>query len=96
MTRNITLAIKDDVLERARIVAAENRTTVNAMVREFLTNIADEKEKRAERRRKLLELIDTSQGDLGPDYVWNREALYEDRLFPRHERPDLRGAGGKE
>jgi Family of unknown function (DUF6364) len=96
MTKNITLAVEDEVLERVRIVAAENRTTVNAMVREFLTKIADEKEQRAERRRKLLDLIDTSQGDMGPDYKWNREALYEDRVFPRHERPDLRGARGKE
>lgn len=34
--RNITLAIEDDVLEEARVLAAENRTTVNAMVRDFL------------------------------------------------------------
>jgi hypothetical protein len=96
MTKNITLAIDEDVLERVRIVAAENRTTVNAMVREYLTKIADEKEQRAERRRKLLDLIDTTQGDMGPNYKWNREALYEDRLFPRHKRADLRGSGGEE
>ena len=38
--KNITLAVEDEILDRARIVAAERRTTVNAMVRDFLTEIA--------------------------------------------------------
>jgi Family of unknown function (DUF6364) len=39
MMRNLTLAVEDDILEQARIVAAENRTTVNAMVREHLSRV---------------------------------------------------------
>jgi Family of unknown function (DUF6364) len=39
MTKNITLAVEDEVLERVRVVAAENRTTVNAMVREYLSRV---------------------------------------------------------
>lgn len=38
MTKNLTLAIDGDLLDRARVVAAVRRTTVNAMVREFLTH----------------------------------------------------------
>ena len=47
--KNITLAIDEDVLERARIVAAEQKTTVNAMVREFLADVAG-RDERLERR----------------------------------------------
>jgi hypothetical protein len=93
MARNITLAIDDEVLDKARVIAAERRTTVNAMVREFLTRTAMEKDDLAETRRRLRELAETSSGRVGPNFVWNREDLYEDRVFPRHERPRLRGDG---
>lgn len=36
MTRNITLAIDEDLLDKARVLAAMRRTSVNEMVREFL------------------------------------------------------------
>jgi Family of unknown function (DUF6364) len=39
MTKNITLAIEDHIVEEARILAAEQKTTVNAMVRDFLRKI---------------------------------------------------------
>ncbi|MCC5997289.1 MAG: hypothetical protein JJU18_13070 [Oceanicaulis sp.] len=38
MTKNLTLAIDDDLLDKARVLAAMRRTTVNAMVRDFLTH----------------------------------------------------------
>jgi hypothetical protein len=91
--KNITLAVNEDVLDRVRVIAAERKTTVNALVREYLEKIASEEDRRAEARRRLRELMDKSQARLGPDYKWNREELYEDRMFPRHQRSDLRGDG---
>lgn len=75
--KNITLAVEDDVLDRARVVAAERRTTVNAMVREFLTEIATRDDRLDQARRDLLKLIDNSTGDMGPDWRWNRDEIYE-------------------
>ena len=43
--KNITLAIEDEVLDKVRVVAAEKRTTVNALVREYLTELAGGKRK---------------------------------------------------
>jgi hypothetical protein len=98
--KNITLAIDEAVLRGVRIYAAEHETTVNALVRDFLTGLAGEKlaaaeleERRAQARRELVELSKRSAGRLGPGWKWNREALYEDRLFPRHEHSGLRGFG---
>jgi hypothetical protein len=91
--KNITLAVDEDVLDRVRVIAAERKTTVNGLVREYLERIASEQDRRAEARRRLRELMEKSQARLGPDYKWNREELYEDRMFPRHQRSDLRGDG---
>ena len=71
--KNITLAIEEEVLDKVRVVAAEKRTTVNAMVREYLMEIASRNEKIENARRKLLELMEQSKGDMGPlsTFVWS-------------------------
>ena len=75
--KNITLAIEDDILDKVRVVAAEKKTTVNAMVREFLTEVANRDEKLAEARRQLLRLMDTSEGRMAPDWTFDREDTHE-------------------
>ncbi len=88
--KNITLAIDDEVLAKVRTYAAEQKTTVNAIVRLHLEKLAAESDSRAEARRQLLRLAQTSRGRLAPYYVWNREELYDRPALRRHERPDLR------
>ena len=90
---DLTLAIDDSVLDELREIAERRRTTVNALVLEYLTQSAGEERKLAEARKGLLDLMETSTGRLGPDYKWNREELYEERMFPRHKRSDLRRSG---
>ena len=75
--KNITLAIEDEVLDKVRIVAAEKKTTVNALVREFLTDLASRDERLAEARRQLLRLMDTSEGRMAPDWKFDREETHE-------------------
>lgn len=93
MTRNITLAIDEALLERVRVVAAERKTTVNALVREYLERLSTESDRIAEARRRLLDLAGNSKARIGPNYRWNRDEIYEERLLPGHQRPDLRGGG---
>ncbi len=88
---NITLAIDEDLLEKSREYAARKGTTLNALVRELLGDEIAQARRIEEARRGLLELIDNSTARLGPDYKWNREEIYEERVLPRHKRPDLRG-----
>jgi Family of unknown function (DUF6364) len=75
--KNITLAIDEAILEKARIVAAEKKTTVNAMVREFLTEIASRDDRRENASRALLELMRTSQARMRPDFKFDREGTHE-------------------
>ena len=77
LMKNITLAIEDEVLEKARIVAAEKKTTVNAMVREFLAEVANRDERLAEARRELLELMRTSTARMRPDFKFDRDETHE-------------------
>ncbi|MBV9290139.1 MAG: hypothetical protein JO288_20390 [Hyphomicrobiales bacterium] len=83
----ITVAIEDDILDKVRVVAAENKTTVNAMVREFLTEAVKRdyrsEERIAEARKQLLRLMRTSKGRLPPDWKFDREEIHERRSSRR-------------
>ena len=51
--KNITVSLPDDVYRNARIRAAERDTSVSALVREFLTAMGSE----ANRRRTIAEVV---------------------------------------
>jgi hypothetical protein len=74
--KNITLAVEDEVLEQVKLAAAEQRTTVNAMVREFFAMVAAKRRAKDEARLALLKLAREAAGDMGGK-TWNREALYD-------------------
>lgn len=74
MAKNITLAIDEDLLAKVRVLAAMKRTSVNEMVREFLTRLVEQERTRDEAREALLRLMETSEGRLG-DWRPSREVL---------------------
>lgn len=72
---NLTLSVDDQLLQRAREAALRERTTVNALVREFLQRYADA-------RRQRLAAIDALDAvavriESGSTGSWTREALHE-------------------
>jgi hypothetical protein len=76
--KNITLSVDERVLAAVRQVAALSGTTVNAMVREYLTNLAEHEDRAAKARRRLRELSDASDARIGAS-DWRRDDLYERR-----------------
>lgn len=88
--KNITLAVDEEVLATVRAYAARNNTTVNALVREYLTRLARQEDGAARARNRLVELSRESNGRLG-GWKWNRDEIYERGVLPRHQYPDLRG-----
>ena len=66
---NLTLNIDDAVLEEARSTAARSGTTVNAIVREHLTNLASREARIARARRRLAELAERSTATIGPAII---------------------------
>lgn len=76
---NLTLAIDDELLRRARIRALEDGTSVNSVVREFLTAYASGHEQAATIDH-FLEIGDRSNaGSEGDTRTWTRDEIYEDR-----------------
>lgn len=84
MTRNLTLAIDDHLLDKVRVLAAIKRTSVNEMVRGFLTRLVEQEASNDEARESLLKLIDESEGRMG-DWRFSRKDTYSSE--PRLDRP---------
>jgi tRNA A-37 threonylcarbamoyl transferase component Bud32 len=76
MTKNITLAIDETVLAEARRYAHENDTTLNALVRGYLEQIAGNQKRVKQAMRELREMSDRSTAEVGP-ITWTRDDLYE-------------------
>jgi plasmid stability protein len=80
---NLTLSIDDDVLRRARIRALESGTSVNAIVRDYLSDFAGSD--RASRAiQGFVEIAERSTAGSGSGgRTWAREHLYEERVGHR-------------
>ena len=74
--RNITLSVDDDVLAAVRRIAAEQNSSVNALVREYLTNLAAHEGRATRARARIRQLSKQSQGRLGKK-SWTREELHD-------------------
>ena len=74
--KNITLSVDDEVLAAVRRHAAERNSTVNAMVRDYLTNLAQQQDRARRARARLRRLSKQSQGRLGTK-TWSREDLHD-------------------
>jgi hypothetical protein len=74
---NVTLSINDDIVERAREVARQQGTSLNAMVRRYLESVAGVRHGE-ELAAKFDELWRERSGRSG-GWRFNREELYDDR-----------------
>lgn len=73
---NLTLSIDDELLQRARMRALELRTTVNALVRDYLESFVGEHPAR-QAVTEFLAIADTVQASSGPKgRTWTREDLH--------------------
>ncbi|TFG39828.1 MAG: hypothetical protein E4H44_01355 [Candidatus Aminicenantes bacterium] len=77
---NLTITIDDELLRRARIRALSQGTSVNAVLREFLTSYAGSDVETSARAR-LADLARASTASSGSQgRTWTREDLYADRF----------------
>jgi plasmid stability protein len=60
MIKNLTLALDEDLLQKARVLAAMKRTSVNEMVREFLTRTVQQEGSFDEVSMALIKLAEES------------------------------------
>ena len=74
--KNITLSVDDDILAAVRRYSADHNTSVNALVREYLTNLAGHEDRARRARARIRKLAKQSQAQIGP-ITWQRADLYE-------------------
>jgi hypothetical protein len=63
--KNLTLTIDADLLQKARVLAAMKRTSVNELVRGFLDRLVREEREHDEVTEALLKLSNESTGRMG-------------------------------
>lgn len=74
---NLTLSIDDELLRRARVRAAKENTSVNAVVREYLATYAGARQM-AGARRRFVEISRATSSGSGPDgRAWRRDDLHD-------------------
>jgi hypothetical protein len=74
--KNLTLRIEEDILAKAREIASEHTTSVNALVREYLNDLVRHKSRREIARKELSELCRGSTAMIG-DGSWTRDDLHD-------------------
>lgn len=74
--KNITLSVDEDVLAIARRYALEHHSSVNALVREFLAEIAEREDRARQARLRLRELSERCPARIG-SASWTRDELHE-------------------
>ncbi len=74
--KNITLSVDEAILDKVRRIAADQKTTVNALVREYLTSVALREDRWAEAVRQMEALAAKSTMVVG-SRDWSRDDIHE-------------------
>jgi len=74
--KNITLSVDENVLSAARQYAAARSTSINQLVRDYLTEVAQHEDRARKARRRIRSLSNRSTARIGRA-SWTREDLHE-------------------
>lgn len=82
MRVNITLAVEETTVERAREVARQQGTSLNALIREYIELLANQStgDDLLREFEELWAETDRLPGGSPRGYKFNREEIYEERL----------------
>ena len=78
---NITLSIDEETVKKVRRIAMNKDTTLTAMVRDYLTSVANsDAVDRKEQVAKLMRSTERLSRDMGPR-TWTRDDLYDRKVL---------------
>jgi len=72
---NVTLAIDDDLLQKARVKAVHENTSVNAVLREFLAQWVRDEDERTRLAERVVAHLSGEEYRSG-GIVWTRDELH--------------------
>ena len=73
--QNVTLVIEEDLLLAARKIALDRRSSVNQLVREYLTALVDQSGTKSLAKMRLKQVFETGIVEVG-DRTWSRDDLH--------------------
>jgi hypothetical protein len=73
--KNITLSVDEKVLSAVRRIAAEQDRSVNALVRDYLTGLAERQDRARQARQRIRKLSEKSKARIG-SASWSRDELH--------------------
>lgn len=73
--RNLTLQLDEDVIRRAKVVAARRGTSVSGLVAQELEEMVERDARFEEAKERAFRALGTATGRGGPR--WSREELHE-------------------
>lgn len=76
MKRNLTLTLDDELLRNARKIALERDTSVNQLVRDYLSQLIQETDRQQAALERIREIFKASRAKVGP-INWTRDDLHE-------------------
>lgn len=76
VTKNITLSMPEEVVRRAKVLAAERDTSVSALVGELLASLTSPVEDYAEAWQREESLMATGLGLRIGDITWSRDEIH--------------------
>lgn len=79
--RNITLQLDDEVIRRAKVIAAERDTSVSRLVAEQLSELVKRDDSYEAAHRQVLRQFEQLRGRSG-DRHWSRSELHERNPHP--------------
>ena len=74
--KNVTLRVEEDVLAKARQIASERTTSVNALIKEYLKDLVRQRSRQEIARRELAVLCRESTAVIG-ERTWTRDHLHD-------------------
>lgn len=87
MKRNVTVQLDEDVIAKAKVLAAQRGTSISGLVAAEITRITEQTERYERARRAALarmaevnaQVVAGDRGPTTPDRGWTREDLYAER-----------------
>lgn len=76
MRKNITLAVDEKLLKKARLAASQKHTTLTCIIREYLENYIRQNEVYEDAMLRMLKRFSRKPLSVG-SRKWNREDLHE-------------------
>jgi hypothetical protein len=74
--QNLTLVIEEDLLLAARKVALDRKTSVNQLVREYLTSLVEQTGRQRLAKERLMKMMERGLYE-SADITWSRDDLYD-------------------